>query len=500
MFLELKNITKKFLSITALNNVSISFKKGEVHAIVGENGAGKSTLIKIIAGIYNADNGVIVLDGKEVKIPSPFSASKLGINVVCQEYNLAPNLTVLDNIILGKEPVGKFGRIEKNIARERLEEIINKYALHIDLNKFAADLSAAEAKIAEILKAYISKLEILILDEPTAALTEDDVVSLFRLISILKSRGITIIYISHRLDEVFQICDRVSVLKDGNYIDTFKVSDIDHDSLVKLMVGRELKKLFPASNVEKINQKDFVLSLKNLTDSKNFYDVSFDLHEGEIFGIGGMAGQGQREFIRSLFGAQLLTGGEITFKNNKLAINNPKQAVKNSFAFLSDDRRNEGLALTQSILRNISYPSQDKRANYGVIDKQKDKAVVSKYIQDLSIKITSLYQNVQGLSGGNQQRIVIAKWLLVSPQIMLFHEPTLGIDVGAKQDIYKLLRLFAEQGISIIMVTSDMLELLHMSDRICVFYEGRIQAIISNKEATEEKIMKAASGKSINEK
>lgn len=499
MFLEVKKITKKFLDITALNDVSISFKKGEVHAIVGENGAGKSTLIKIIGGIYHAENGVILFNGKEVKISSPFEASKFGINIVCQEYNLVPNLSVLDNIILGKEPVGQFGKINKAVAKKHLEEIIEKYALHINLNKFAGDLSAAEAKIAEILKAYISKLEILILDEPTAALTDDDVTSLFNLIGILKSRGITVIYISHRLEEVFQICDRVSVLKDGFYIDTFNTSEINHDLLVKLMVGRELKEMFPARNTEQLNTKEVVLSVKNISDDTHFYNVSFDLHEGEILGIGGMAGHGQREFIRSLFGFHSLTSGEFIFNNKKIEINNPQTAVKNGFAFLSDDRRNEGLALPQSILRNISYPSQDKRTTFGIIHKQQDRTVVLKLVKQLSIKLTSIDQNVQGLSGGNQQRIVIAKWLLVSPQIMLFHEPTLGIDVGAKQEVYKLLRLFTKEGISIIMVTSDMLELLHMSDRICVFYEGKIKAMIPSCEATEEIIMRAASGKKIDE-
>ncbi len=340
MFLEVKKITKKFLDITALNDVSISFKIGEVHAIVGENGAGKSTLIKIIGGIYHAENGVILFNGKEVKISSPFEASKFGINIVCQEYNLVPNLSVLDNIILGKEPVGQFGKINKVVAKKHLEEIIEKYALHINLNKFAGDLSAAEAKIAEILKAYISKLEILILDEPTAALTDDDVTSLFYLIGILKSRGITIIYISHRLEEVFQICDRVSVLKDGFYIDTFNTSEINHDLLVKLMVGRELKEMFPARNTEQLNTKKVVLSVKNMSDDTHFYNVSFDLHEGEILGIGGMAGHGQREFIRSLFGFHSLTSGEFIFNNKKNEINNPQTAVKNGFAFLSDVRRN----------------------------------------------------------------------------------------------------------------------------------------------------------------
>jgi len=495
MLLEVKDIIKSFYGVTALENINIRFEEGIVHALVGENGAGKSTLIKIIGGVYHADSGAILIDGMPVKIHSPFDALKKGISIVHQEYNLVRNMTVLENVMFGKEITGRFGKMDKAAASDYLQKIANKDNIKVDLGKYAGDLSSAEAKVVEILRACCNDMRLLILDEPTAALDDEDIASLFSLIRSLKTRGIGIIYISHRLDEVFQICDRVSVLKDGKHIGTWNTGDIDRDFLIKAMVGREIKDIFPHKASGNNYQNSVILSVRNLSDSSHFDNISFELKRGEILGIGGMSGHGQRELIRALFGAIRVTKGTIAINGEKVAIKHPAQAVKHGIAFLSDDRRNEGLAEQQSVARNIAYPSLKMHSRHGIIKSKAQHALIDDLIMQLNIKLSSQQEIVQNLSGGNQQRVVLAKWLPLKPCIMLFHEPTLGIDIGAKVEIYKILRNLVEQGISIIMVTSDMLELLNMSDRILVFYEGHIMAEYPGSVASEELIMAAASGK-----
>jgi ribose transport system ATP-binding protein len=506
MFLEVQGITKQFYGNTVLSNITLGFEQGEIHAVVGENGAGKSTLIKIIGGNYFTDSGTILIDGNPVVINSQHQASEQGIHIVYQEYNLVQNMTVLDNILLGREPVGFNRLIRTAVARKRIAALAAENNISVDLDKFAGDLSSAEAKLTEILRACSHDMRILILDEPTAALDDDDVASLFQLLEAFKKRGITIIYISHRLDEVFRLCDRVTVLKDGNFIGTWKTNEINHDLLITSMVGRELKEIFPPRDSVKIGNDTIgvaadtappepVLTAKNLSDDETFYDISFSLHKGEILGIGGMSGHGQRELIRSLFGVHPIQSGSMVIEGVSVQFKHPKQAVAKGLAFLSDDRRNEGLALAQPISRNISYPSMKKRSRLGIISRKQDDQVIIDLIHQLDIKLTSIHQAVQGLSGGNQQRVVLAKWLPLNPKILLFHEPTLGVDVGAKAEIYRILREFSKNGVSVIMVTSDMLELINMTDRIIVMYEGRIQAIIPSSTATEESVMAAASGK-----
>jgi len=495
MELELKNITKQFYNNIVLNNVNIAFSGGKIHALVGENGAGKSTLIKIIGGAYRADRGQLFIDGKEVKINSAQDASKYGINIVFQEYNLIKNLTVLENIMLGKEIKKSYGAIDMKKTRE----LINKTALNnnikIDLEKFAGDLSSAEAKTVEILKACINEMKFLILDEPSAALDDEDVGALFSLIENLRACGIGIIYVSHRLEEIFKICDTVSVLKDGCHIGTWAISAINQDFLIDAMVGRKITDIFPLKNRDLPESSISLLEIRNLSDREKFHNINLTVYEGEILGIGGMSGHGQREFIRALYGIHPVTEGEILLHNRPIRIKSPSDAIEHGFVFLSDDRRNEGLALEQSVMMNITCPSFSCRSSFGIISKQESEIQVDQLIARLNIKLNSISQAVQGLSGGNQQRVVLAKWLPLNPQLMLFHEPTLGVDVGAKMEIYEILRNLTRQSISIIMVTSDMMELLGMSDRICVFYEGRISAMISGNGATEEQIMAAAVGK-----
>lgn len=495
MILEVENISKQFYGVTVLDIVSITFSPGEVHAIVGENGAGKSTLIKIIGGTYHADSGQLKIDGRPVNVQSVLDASSLGISIVYQEYNLVKDMTVLENVMLGKEKPRKFGKLNQDEEFEYVKRIADKDHIKVDLKKYAGDLSSAEAKIAEILRACLHEMSFLILDEPTAALDEDDAASLFSLINNLKQRGIGIIYISHRLDEVFELCDKATVLKDGKHVGTWDTADIDHDFLINSMVGREITEIFPGKVNQQPQSSQVVLSAESISDGEHFFDVSFQLRKGEILGIGGMSGHGQREVIRSLFGAVPLVSGSIKINGKSVELKTPADAVQAGLAFISDDRRNEGLALEQSVRRNMSYPSLKKYHASGVLNPKKETALVSEMIQKLNIKLASQHQSVKNLSGGNQQRVVFAKWLPLHPDILLCHEPTLGVDVGAKVEIYEILHALTQEGISIFMVTSDMLELLNMSDTICVFYEGRIISTYSSSEATEEIIMAAASGK-----
>jgi len=492
MVLEVRHITKTFPGVTALDDVSIGFSGGEVHALVGENGAGKSTLIKLLAGRYPPDAGQILCKDKIVEIADPLKASQLGISIVYQEYNLVPKLSVTDNIFLGREPADAFGRIDRKAARRSVAALSERLHVAINPDSFVADLGTAEAKTVEIIKALSSNAEILVLDEPTAALPEKDVESLFTVIRSLRTVGVTVIYISHRLEEIFSIADRVSVLKDGRLVGTWQVAEINHDFLVRSMIGRDLKDVFPARTPSR--QAALVLSGRELEDERSLKNVSFDLHEGEIIGVGGMTGNGQREFIRALFGAHRLTGGTVRFRGQEVKIESPAQALTMGIGFISDDRRNEGLSITQSVLRNLCLPSLHQRQTAGLIQRDKERKTAEDIVRDLHIKLTSLSQAVQSMSGGNQQRVVIGKWIPIRPSILLFHEPTLGIDVGAKAEIYRLMHELSLRGVAILMVTSDMIELLNVPDRILVFCGGHISAEFRKGEATEEAVMFAASG------
>lgn len=492
MLLELRSITKRFPGVVALNSVDIGFERGEIHALVGENGAGKSTLIKVIGGKYQPDEGDIIFRGERVKISDPHRALQMGVSTVYQEYNLLPDLTVIENVLLGYEPVGRFSRIDWDKASGFCKKLMARMDVTVNLQQYVSELGAAEAKIVEILKALVTEAEIVIMDEPTAALPEHDVGALFSLIRSLQKNGVTVIYISHRIDEIFTIADRVSVLKDGNLVGTHRVSDITHDLLIRSMVGRELQDIYPP-RMGGVSE-EVVLAARGLTDGQSLREVSFDLHRGEILGIGGMTGNGQREFIRSLFGAHSVTGGHILLHGEPVSIDSPHRAMELGIGFLPDDRRNEGLAVTQPIRRNIALPSIHLRQSAGVIRSKEERKTVEHTVRQLGIKITSISQNVENLSGGNQQRVVIAKWLPLNPEILLFHEPTLGIDVGAKVEIYRLMNSFTSQGVSIIMVTSDMIELLHIPDRILVFFNGSVASEFRTEEASEESVMFAASG------
>jgi ribose transport system ATP-binding protein len=496
MLLEVNDIVKRFYGVTVLSHVNLSFSGGCIHALVGENGAGKSTLMKIIGGIYHADGGSIAVDGHLVRMANALAAAKSGISIVHQEYNLVSDMTVLDNVMLGKELIGRLGKLDRHRERAMIEEIARKDAIKVDLDKYAGDLSSAEAKIAEILRACSNDMELLILDEPTAALDDEDVAGLFSLIRNLKERGVGIIYISHRLDEVFELCDKVSVLKDGKLVGTWDCAAIDRDFLVKAMVGREITAVFPPRPAA-APPGNGMLEVEGLSDPDHFHSVSLRVCPGEIVGIGGMSGHGQRELLRALFGITRTAQGSIRIDGRPVVFKHPADALRHGLAFLSDDRRNEGLAQQQSVARNIAYPSLGRFHARGIVRGSVQHKLVQDLVTRLDIKLASHEQRVQNLSGGNQQRVVLAKWLPLNPRVLLLDEPTLGVDVGAKVEIYRILRELVAQGIAIVMVTSDMLELLNMSDRILVFYEGRIVAEYRGETATEEIVMAAASGRPV---
>jgi ribose transport system ATP-binding protein len=493
MLLAVNDIVKRFYGVTVLNHVNLSFAGGCIHALVGENGAGKSTLMKIIGGIYHADGGSLSIDGQTVRISDALAAAKAGISIVHQEYNLVSDLSVLDNVMLGKELTGRFGLLDRQRERAFVEDIARKDAIKVDLDKYAGDLSSAEAKIAEILRSCSNDMKLLILDEPTAALDDEDVSGLFSLLRSLKQRGVGVIYISHRLDEVFELCDKVSVLKDGKLVGTWDTAAIDRDFLVKAMVGREITAVFPPRHAA-IPGGAAILETEGLADQDHFHSVDLRVAAGEIVGIGGMSGHGQRELLRCLFGIKRTVNGTIRIDGQPVVLKHPADALNHGLAFLSDDRRNEGLAQQQSVARNIAYPSLKRFHKGGVVRRAVQRTLVEDLVRRLDIKLASHEQRVQNLSGGNQQRVVLAKWLPLEPRVLLLDEPTLGVDVGAKVEIYRILRDLVAQGISIVMVTSDMLELLNISDRILVFYEGTIVAEYPGGQATEELVMAAASG------
>jgi ribose transport system ATP-binding protein len=492
MLLELRNVSKRFPGVVALDDVSIGFARGEVHALAGENGAGKSTLIKVIAGRYRPDGGHILFHDAVVEIADPLKASRMGISVVYQEYNLLPKLTVQDNVLLGREPRTPLGSIDRAAARSAVTALAARMNVSLSPDSFVADLGAAEAKIVEIMKALASHVEVLILDEPTAALPEKDVAALFSVIRSLRDAGVTVLYISHRLDEIFAIADRVTVLKDGQRVGTWPVSEITRDFLIRSMVGRELTDIYPARRASADGQE--VFSGEGLSDGKNLFGISFRLRAGEILGVGGMTGNGQREFIRCLFGAHPLTAGKLRFSGRAVRIGSPRKAMDLGIGFIPDDRRNEGLSVSQSVLRNLCLPSLGLRQTAGIIRGRQEKTAANGIVESLEIRCAAVTQPVRSMSGGNQQRVVIGKWIPLSPAVLLFHEPTLGIDVGARAEIYRLMRGLTERGVAIIMVSSDMIELLNVPDRILVFSRGRISAEFAAGEASEEAVMSAASG------
>jgi len=488
----MEGIEKTFPGVHALSECRFELRSGEVHALVGENGAGKSTLMKVLTGVYTKDAGNIIYKGNQVEIPNPRAAQDLGISIIHQELNLMPHLTVAQNIFIGREPRKgiKFILNEKEI-NEKTQQLLDMMHLDLDPRTRVSDLTVARQQMVEITKALSFNSGVLIMDEPTAALTDSEIEELFSIIRKLRDKGVGIVYISHRMDELRQISDRVTVMRDGCYIDTVRIQDITIDQIISMMVGREIYETSRA-DTEAAGQ-EVVLEVKNLNRGRVIRDVSFNLKRGEILGFAGLMGAGRTEVARAIFGADPIDSGEIYVQGQKIHIKSPRDAVRYGIGYLSEDRKRYGLTLGMDVESNIVLAAFEKFLGFlGWVNIGKTRAAAEYFVEALKIKTPGLQQKVKNLSGGNQQKVVVGKWLARDSSILIFDEPTRGIDVGAKSEIYKLLNELAQQGKSIIMISSELPEILRMSHRIVVMCEGRITGELSAAEATQECIMKYA--------
>lgn len=500
--LELVDISKVFPGVKALDGVSFGLNRGEIHALVGENGAGKSTLMKILSGIYRPTNGKVIFEGKEIILENTKQAQQLGITIIHQEFSLIPYLNSVDNIFLGRELRKKNGLLDRKLMKEKTIELLKRINVDIDVDKTVDGLSVAEQQFVEIAKALSVNAKFLILDEPTAPLTEVEVERLFNLMKTLKENGVTMIFISHHMDEIFEIADRFSVLRDGKWIGTDSINKVTENDIIHMMVGRELKDTLEEHSPFE-GEKEVLLEVKRLKNNK-VKDISFKLNKGEILGISGLVGSGRSEVVRALIGADKTDEKEIYLNDKridkKVDIKSPYEALKIGIALIPEDRKNQGLILESSVKNNVSLSALNKiRNKYKFIDKAKEIDIVKKYVSSLNIKTPGIDRMVKNLSGGNQQKVVIAKCLNTDCKILIFDEPTRGIDVGAKAEIYKLMRQLVDKGVSIIMISSELPEILRMSDRILVMRKGQITGEISAMEATQEKIMYYATGGGAND-
>lgn len=483
--LRMENISKSFPGVKALDDVRFNAYEGEVMALLGENGAGKSTLMKILSGVYTKDTGKILLNGKELEVLNPRDAFDKGIAIIHQELNLVPNLTVYENIFLGREETTTYKTLKKDYMIKEAKKLLDRLKVDIDPTLKINEISLAKQQMVEIAKALSLNASVIIMDEPTDTLTDKEVEILFDVIRELKAEKKAIVYISHRLKEVFEICDRVTVLRDGKFIDERLVSEIDEDEIIKLMVGRTLDEQFPYL---KTNTSEFVFEVKNLTN-KYVKNISFSLKRGEVLGISGLVGAGRSELGKSIFGLYPIDEGEMILEGKKVEFKSPKEAIENGIMYVSEDRKSEGLVLTMDVKSNITLSSLDKFKRALGLDKKKEERISEDYRKKINIKTPTLTQKVKNLSGGNQQKVAIAKSLLTQPKVLILDEPTRGIDVGAKREIYDLLNSIKKEGHSVIMISSEMPEILGMSDRIIVMHEGKIKGELTKEEATSEKIM-----------
>lgn len=489
--LKLTNISKTYPGVKALQNISMEFGEGEIHSIMGENGAGKSTMIKIISGAIQPDpgEGVIEIDGEVVPHMTPALARDKGISVIYQEFTLVPTMSVVENIFLGQRVGGKVMPDFKEMRR-RAKEIFDEFGVDIDLDVMVSELTPGKQQLVEIAKALTKNVKIMIMDEPSASISVADVKTLFSIIHKLKEKKVTIIYISHRMEEVFELSDRVSILRDGMYIGTKDIEEVDRKHLITMMVGRELTESYPSRST---TIGETVLEVKDLCGNGDF-DISFQLKKGEVLGLAGLVGAGRTELAKVIYGAAKMTSGEIWVKGKKVHIGSPRQAIALGIGYIPEDRKNEGCFLNFPVDWNISISNLPGMSKGVVMLKKKIEAVGEEYIEKLSIKTPSQTQYVKNLSGGNQQKVVVAKTLVAQTDIIIFDEPTRGIDVGAKQEIYQLMNELISQGVSIIMISSEMEELMGMSDRILVMSEGRITGELQKDEFEQTRILEMASG------
>ena len=489
--LELQGISKSFPGVQALKGVSFSVRHGEILCLLGENGAGKSTLMKIVAGVQAPDSGTIRLDGRDVRFRSARDATDAGISIVFQEFNLCPNLTAVENLFLGNEIHGFVGLLSHRQMREQAREAFGRLRIEIPFGARVKDFGVAQQQMIEVAKALSHKTRILIMDEPTSALADKEIENLFTLMRELKGQGISIIFISHKLNEVVAITDRVVCLKDGANSGEIETKDATEEKLVSMMVGRELDRMYSARKSKP--EERIMLEVRALSGPPHIKNVSFKIRAGEIVGLAGLIGAGRTELARLIIGAEPKTSGTVALEGREVDIRHPADAVALGIAYASEDRKRLGLILPMTVRENMTMAVHDRVSNRaGLLSAAKEQEVTSRYIDRFRIKVSSSEQVVRNLSGGNQQKVVLGKWLAIKPKVLILDEPTRGIDVGAKAEVHKIMAELADEGVAILMISSELPEVLHVSDRILVLHEGRLTADIPRHEATEERIMKAA--------
>ncbi len=486
--LEMKNIRKEFPGVLALKDVSLQVCAGEVHALLGENGAGKSTLIKVLGGIYIPEEGDIYINGEPVRIGNVHDSQHCGVSVIHQELVLVPKMTVAENIFLGREPM-RHGVVDHEKMNQQAMELLDSFDLDISPEVNIEELTIAQQQMVEITKALSFNSQILVMDEPTSSLSEKEVTFLFQTIRKLKEQGVGIIYISHRMSELFAISDKVTVLRDGEYIGTVETPETTHDELISMMVGRQLTNYYTRTFSD---SKEKVLEVKNLSDGKLLKNVSFDLHKGEILGFAGLVGAGRSEVMKCLFGLDPITEGEFFLDGKKVDIQHPSDAMDLGIALVPESRKEEALFMAQSVKFNTSIKVLSKFIRGIFVNQKKEEEIASSYINKMSIKTPSSLQIVENLSGGNQQKVVIGRWLATEPKILILDEPTRGVDVGAKAEIYAIMNQLALQGMAIIMISSELPEVINMSDRVIVMCNGAVTGSLTHQEMDQEKIMHMA--------
>ena len=496
MQIEMRGIDKSFGSNNVLKNAGFLLESGEIHALMGENGAGKSTLMKILTGVYTKDAGTVIVDGQEVCYKNPQEAERAGIVFIHQELNVLFDLTVEENMFLGKEIRNAFGVCNKKAMRAKVKEILDKLGVDINPGEVMSNLSVGQQQMIEIAKALMVDAKVIIMDEPTAALTQSETEVLFQVVKSLRKKGVSIVYISHRMEEIFELCDRITILRDGSYIDTKRIADTDMNDVVKMMIGREIGERYPARQ-SKIG--DVVLEVENLECPGVFEKVSFKVHAGEVLGVSGLMGAGRTEIMQAIFGNMPHVTGTIRLNGRTIQNKSPQQAMKNGIGFITEDRKLEGLMLEESIMKNISIANLGRISKNGVINRKTEQDLVKRGIEELHIKCFGPQHDCGNLSGGNQQKVVFAKWIYTDPKVLILDEPTRGVDIGAKKEIYNIINELAEKGVAIIMVSSELPEVLGMSDRVMIVREGLIRGVLSKEEANQENIMILATGGDLDE-
>jgi len=491
MRIEMKGICKSFSKVQVLRDVVFSLADGEVHALMGENGAGKSTLMKVLTGVYTRDEGEVLVDDSPVHFSHPMQAEEAGIVFIHQELNTMHELTVEENMFMGKEIKGAFGMVNKQAMRQKARETIQQLGIDIDPKTVMKYLSVGQQQMVEIAKALMVDARVLIMDEPTAALTPVETEILFQVIRRLKASGVSLVYITHRMEEVLEICDRITVLRDGEYINTKPISDTNMNDIVRMMIGREIGERFPQRDI-KIGDVRF--EVEGLTKEGVFQDVSFSVRAGEVLGVAGLMGAGRTEIMKAIFGSLPYEKGTIRLDGETVRIRSPEDAKRSGLAFITEDRKTEGLMLEDSIGHNIVINNLPAVSNHGIMNQPKETKLVREAIEKLRVRCAGPKQQCKFLSGGNQQKVVFAKWIYTNPRVLILDEPTRGVDVGAKKEIYTIINQLAQTGVAIILVSSELPEVLGMSDRIMAIHEGNVGGIVDSANATQESVMILCTG------